>query len=421
MEHVQDLWGDRLTASGVQSPDGKATYVQLNLAGNQGTPLADESVAAVRDIVDRTPPPPGVKAYVTGPAPLASDMQHSGNRLHPEDHRGNRRDHLHDAAACLPLDRHRDSAVGHGWRRIAGGPRSCRVSRPTTRFLVLSTFAINMLVFAQHRGRNRLRDILLRALSRSASGRRGSETAYYTTYRGVAHVVLASGLTIAGAIFCLSFTRLPYFQTMGVPCAVGMLMAVAVAVTLVPAGIVVASRFGLFEPKRKICAFVDGAGSARRSSAGPRPSWPPRARSRWSVCWRCRVIKTSYNDRLYIPEDIPANVGYAAAERHFSQARMMPDILMVEADHDMRNPADFLVLNKLAKAVFRVPGISRVQGITRPEGTPIEHTSIPFLLSLQSAGQVQTMQFQQERINDMLKQADDMATMINFDAAARTM
>ena len=91
---------------------------------------------------------------------------------------------------------------------------------------------------------------------------------------------------------------------------------------------------------------------------------------------------------------------------------MMPDILMIEADHDMRNPADFLVLNKLAKAVFRVRGISRVQGITRPEGTPIDHTSIPFLLSLQSASQIQTMEFQKDRMNDMLKQADDMATMI---------
>ena len=39
VEHVQDLWGDRLTASSVQSPDGKATYVQLNLAGNQGDDL----------------------------------------------------------------------------------------------------------------------------------------------------------------------------------------------------------------------------------------------------------------------------------------------------------------------------------------------------------------------------------------------
>jgi uncharacterized membrane protein YdfJ with MMPL/SSD domain len=63
--------------------------------------------------------------------------------------------------------------------------------------------------------------------ARQAGEERG--TAFYTMYRGTAHVVLGSGLTIAGATFCLSFARLPYFQTLGVPCAVGMLVAVAVA------------------------------------------------------------------------------------------------------------------------------------------------------------------------------------------------
>ena len=38
-------------------------------------------------------------------------------------------------------------------------------------------------------------------------------------FHGTAHVVLGSGLTIAGATFCLHFTRLPYFQTLGVPLA----------------------------------------------------------------------------------------------------------------------------------------------------------------------------------------------------------
>src|SRR6201993_247947 len=80
VEHVQDLWGDRLTAAGAQSPDGKAAYVQLNLAGNQGTTLGEDSIAAVRNIVARTPPPPGIKVYVTGPAPLVADMQRSGNK-----------------------------------------------------------------------------------------------------------------------------------------------------------------------------------------------------------------------------------------------------------------------------------------------------------------------------------------------------
>ena len=35
---------------------------------------------------------------------------------------------------------------------------------------------------------------------------------------------------------------------------------------------------------------------------------------------------------------------------------MMPEILLVESDHDMRNPADFLVLDKLAKGVFARSG-----------------------------------------------------------------
>ena len=238
------------------------------------------------------------------------------------------------------------------------------------------------------------------------------ETAYYTTYRGVAPVVLASGLTIAGAMLCLSFTRMPIFQTIGVPCAVGMLVAVAVALTLVPAVLAVGSGFGLFDPKRRI-----GFGRWRRIGTAI-VRWPaPILVATLAVALIGLVTlpgyKTSYNDRLYIPKDIPANLGYAAADRHFSQSRMMPEILMIESNHDMRNPADFLVLHKLAKAIFRVPGISRVQGITRPEGTPIEHTSIPFLISMQNAGQLQSMKYHERRcMNDLLKQADMMTKQI---------
>src|SRR5947209_799038 len=42
VQHVQDYWGNRLTASGAQSPDQKSVYVQVNLAGNQVTTLGDE-------------------------------------------------------------------------------------------------------------------------------------------------------------------------------------------------------------------------------------------------------------------------------------------------------------------------------------------------------------------------------------------
>src|ERR1700754_738021 len=62
VEHVQDLWGDRLTAAGAQSADSKAVYVQMNLAGNQGTTQGQDSIASVRDILAKNPPPAGLKA-----------------------------------------------------------------------------------------------------------------------------------------------------------------------------------------------------------------------------------------------------------------------------------------------------------------------------------------------------------------------
>lgn len=213
-------------------------------------------------------------------------------------------------------------------------------------------------------------------------------------------------------MLCLSFTRLPIFQTIGVPCAIGMVVAVAVAVTLVPATLTVGGRVGLFDPKRKM-----GVRRWRRVGTAI-VRWPaPILVATLAVASLGLIAlpgyQTSYNDRLYIPDDIPANVGYAAAQRHFTQARMMPEILMIESDRDMRNPADFLILHKLAKAIFRVPGISRVQGITRPEGTPIEHTSIPFLISLQSASQVQSMKFMRGQVDQM----GEMATLMDKQVA----
>lgn len=410
VNHVQDFWGDPLTAPGAESADGKAVYAQVNLAGDQGEALANESVEAVRDIVDRVPAPEGVKTYVTGPAPLMADMTEAGDNsilkitivtL------------LVIFTMLMFLYR---SVITVIFVLLAVGIQ-VQVARGIVAFLGdngmlgLSTFSVNLLVSL---GIAAGTDYAIFFFGRYHEARQMGEdrlTAFYTTYRSVAKVVLASGTTIAGAILCLSFARLPYFQTLGVPCAIGMFAVVAVAVTLVPAVIVVGGAVGLFEPKRKLAVRR----WRRIGTAVVR--WPVPILA--ATCALSLVgllalpgYTTSFNDRAYVPQDIPANLGHAAAERHFPQSRMMPEILMIEADHDMRTPTDFLTLHKLAKAIFAVPGVSRVQGITRPEGTPIERTSIPFMLSLQSAGQVQMLPFQQARMDDMLKQADDMTTMI---------
>src|SRR5258705_12795792 len=97
-------------------------------------------------------------------------------------------------------------------------------------------------------------------------------TAYYTTFRGTAPVVLGSGLTIAGATFCLSFTHLPYFQTMGVPIAIGMVVVVAAALTLGPAVLTVCGRFGLLRPKQRARGRLwRRGGAAHGRGPGPGP------------------------------------------------------------------------------------------------------------------------------------------------------
>jgi putative drug exporter of the RND superfamily len=404
--NVQDFWGDPLTAAGAQSNDGKAAYVQVNLGGNQGEPLANESVDTVRKIVAQMPTPVGLKTYVTGPSPLVADMHHSGDRSMI-------RITVTSVVVILVMLLLVYRSIITVVLLLLTVGMELTAARGVVALLGhsgaigLSTFAVSLLTSLAIAAGTDYGIFIIGRYQEARQAGEDRETAFYTMYRGVAHVILGSGLTIAGATFCLSFARMPYFYTLGIPCAVGMLAAVAVAMTLAPAVLTVGSRFGLFDPKR----LLKVRGWRRVGTMVVR--WPlPILAATLAVALVGLLAlpgyKTNYNDRAYLPSFIPANEGYAAADRHFSQARMKPEILMIESDHDMRNPADFLVLDKLAKGIFRVPGISRVQAITRPDGTAMDHTSIPFQISMQNAGQVQTMKYQRDRMNDMLKQAEEM-------------
>ncbi|OBA58463.1 hypothetical protein A5647_20900 [Mycobacterium sp. 1100029.7] len=402
VEHVQDLWGDRLTAAGAQSADSKAVYVQLNLAGNQGTTQGLDSLASVRDIIAHNPPPAGLKAYVTGPSALFSDMQQAGDRSILK------MTAVGAAIIFVVLLFVYRSIITVILLLLTVGVEVL-AARGIVAFLgdhglvQLSTFAVNLLVALAMAAGTDYGIFFFGRYQEARQTGEDRETAFYTTFRGVVPVVLGSGLTIAGAMLCLSFTRMPIFQTMGAPCALGMVVSVVIALTLVPAVITLGSGIGLLDPTRAI-----RYGRWRRIGTAI-VRWPaPILMATIAVALVGLVTlpgyQTSYNNRLYMPDDIPANIGYAAADRHFSQARMLPEILMIESDHDMRNPADFIVLHRLARGIFRIPGIARVQGITRPEGTPIEHTSIPFMLSMQNAAQTQNIKYMNARMDDMLQQ-----------------
>src|SRR5689334_21184 len=412
VEHVQDFWGDPLTAAGSQSPDGKAAYVQVFLAGNQGEALSLESVDALRDIIAKTPAPPGIHAYVAGSAAQIADQFEVGNE-------STTFVTILTVAviAVMLLIVYRspitmilalltvlvEMAAARGIVSFLADVGLIGLSTYSTNILTLLVIAAgtDYVIFLLGRYQERRND----GLDREAS--------FYDMYRGTSHVILGSGLTIAGAVACLYFTRLPYFQSLGIPAAIGVLVALVASLTLAPAVLVIGSRFGLLEPKRKTAK----RGWRRIGTAIVR--WPgPILIATLALAFiglaALSGYKVSYDISPYMPASAPSNVGYAAAERHFSKARLNPELLMIETDHDLRNPTDMILLERVAKAVFHTDGIAQVQSITRPLGTPLDHTSIPFQISANSAAQINNLPYQRDRAADLLKQVSVINDSINI-------
>ncbi|MGI9124058.1 MAG: MMPL family transporter, partial [Mycobacterium sp.] len=412
VQHVQYFWGDPLTAAGSQSSDGKAALIQVYLVGDAGSSVANESVAAVRKIVADTPAPPGIKAYVSGPAALVADEFSVGESSH-----------LKVTAltfgviGIMLLIVYR--SITTMLLTLFAVAIQVAAARGVVAFLgyigaiPLSTYATNLLTLLVVAAGTDYAIFLLGRYQEARQDGEDRQAAYYTMYRSTAHVIIGSGLTVAAAVFCLRITRTPYFQSLGIPAGIGVLVTLVGSLTLTPAVITMGSHLGLFDPKRAMRT----RGWRRIGTAIVR--WPgPILVASIAVALIGLLAlpgyRTSYDARHYQPDWAPAKVGYAAAERHFSAARLNPEVLMVETDRDLRTPANMIVLERIAKEVFRTPGVAMVQSITRPLGTPLDHTSLGFQMSAQSSAQLQALPFQQAQAENLLDQINEITTSIDL-------
>ena len=412
VEHVQYFWGDPLTAAGSQSNDGKAALINAYLAGDAGGSQANESVIAVRDIVDKTPAPPGVKAYVSGPAALVADEFAVGEK-----------GHIKVTALTFGVIAIMLFLVYRSITTTLITVVTVAIQVAAARGVVavlghlgiipLSTYATNLLTLLTVAAATDYAIFLLGRYQEARQAGMDRPAAYFVMYRSTAHVIIGSGLTVAAAVFCLRFTKMPYFQSLGIPAGLGVLVTLVASLTLTPAVITVGSALGAFDPKRAMRT----RGWRRIGTAIVR--WPGAVLVASVAVALIGLLalpgyKTSYDARQYMPDWAPAKVGYAAAERHFSTARLNPEVLMVESDKDLRTPANMIVLEKVAKAVFRTPGVAMVQSITRPLGTPLDHTSLGFAMSAQSSAQLQSLPFQQARAADLARQVAEISNSITL-------
>lgn len=407
VQYVMDLWGKPFTAAGAQSVDGKCTYVLLRLAGDIGQIQANQSVDAVRDIIKKDTPPPGLKVYVSGAAPLASDTLTIANAS------------LNNVTivtiilivVMLLLVYRTPSTL---LVPLLGVLIEMLVAKGIVStlghygYIELSSFAVNIVIALTLGAGTDYGIFLMGRYHEARQAGESREDSFYIAYKGVAPIIIGSGLTIAGACYCLTFARLNYFHTMGPAVAITMLFTIAAAMTLGPAVLTVGSLFGMFDPRTNV------HGRLYRRIGASVVRWPVPILVASSAVVMLGAIfvpsyRQNYDDRQYQPASAPANLGFQAADRHFPKSKLFSEMLMVETDHDMRNSADFISLDRVAKALIRLHGVAMVQGMTRPLGRALEHASIPYLFTTQGSGNGQQLPFNREQNSNTDAQADIQA------------
>ena len=269
---------------------------------------ANKSVGAIRDTVAKDTPPPGLKVYVSGAAPLATDELTIANSS------------LNDITivtiilifGMLFLVYRRVSTLAvpiYGVLFELLVAKGVVSTLGTLGYLELSSFAVNIVVALTLGAGTDYGIFLMGRYHEARQAGESKEEAFYTAYRGVAPIIIGSGLTIAGACYCLTFARLNYFHTMGPAVAITMLFTIAAALTLGPALLTLGSLFGLMDPRGKVKALL----YRRIGTSVVRWPVPILAASAAAVMLGAIFVPTyrqNYDDRQYQPRRFPFQSGF---------------------------------------------------------------------------------------------------------------
>ncbi len=373
---VTDLWSQPATASGAQSSDNRAVSEMVRLAGMLGTSQARHSVDSVRATVTGLSPPAGLQVHVTGPGATivdefaAIDHQMFGITagtvglillLLLAVYRS-------PIAAAIPL-----ASVG----------LALAVARPVVAALgqsgvvEVSLFSVALMA-AMTLGAGT--DYAIFLIGRYHEGRRRHATprqALIDAYRGVAPVVIGSALTVAVALATLGFAEVGALRSAGIPCAIGILVTMIAALTLTPALMSLAVRRGLIEPRPSTTARRwrrVGAAVAR----WPAPILATAGTLTLLAALPLAGMRIGWNEPAATPSDADSSRGYAAIDRHSAANTLLPDVVTVQADHDLRNPAGLIAIERITRQIMAIPGVRMVQSASRPDGRVPDEATLSY-------------------------------------------
>ncbi len=196
--------------------------------------------------------------------------------------------------------------------------------------------------------------------------------------------ILAAGITVAGASAGLLFAQLGFLQTFGPGVAAAVLIALAVALTFIPAALAIAGDrvFWPTRPGRDVPAARGAEETATEQAGRPVRSRALRLASRRPVttALACIVVLASAASGLLelrvgqtlirgLPAGNEAREGYVQASRGFASGLLAPTTLLVERRGVAGERARLV---RLQREIERLPGVALVVGpAQQPLASPL--------------------------------------------------
>jgi RND superfamily putative drug exporter len=376
-EHVDstiDLWSDPISRSASESEDGRAVYVLLRLNGQLGTTPAAGSVTAVRNTVAEVGPPDGLNVYVTGPGPtVADELSSVGNESL-----------VNTAATALVIAvllylMYRSPVTA--LIPLLPVAFALAVARPVVAFLgdhriiELSLFSENLLASITLGAVTNYGMFLVGRYHEFRRTGLSVEDSSRQAYRSIAPVVAASALTVALALASLDFAQVGLLRSAGLPCAISLLVGLLAALTVTPSLIALAARRGWAEPRtqsRRRRWRRLGVAVAR----WPGPVLASAVGVLLVMALPLVVTTVSFNETRAQPSTTESNIGYAAMDRHFPPNRILPDIVSIRVDDDLRTPRGLIAIEEVTRKLLEITDVRLVQSASRPAGSILPESQI---------------------------------------------
>ncbi|WP_052073806.1 MMPL/RND family transporter [Rhodococcoides fascians] len=369
---VLDMYGDPATRDFAVSPDGKAVTVTVGEQGDIGTADAHRSTEAIRSTITDVAAPEGLDVHFSGPAPTVVDefiavdtsmvlitavsvllitlmlviaFRSVVAALIP----------LLTIGIALAASRAVVSALG--WNAIL--PVSTLTVTLMTALVLASGTDYAIFQTAAYHDARRRGETALRSVVAAGSN--------------VGAVLTASALTVAAAATSMVFAKNGMFTTSGPAIAIGLMVTLAVSVTFTPALIAIFGRRGWIEPRvsherqwrkrgtrilRRAGALTAVSVLALVALAAPALGMVPNG-----------------DDSAMIMGDADSTAGYDAVYQHFPANEIVPEYLVIRADHDLRTTTDLAALDRAAVAVADLPNVAYVRSLTRPNGEPLPESA----------------------------------------------